>query len=64
MKYSIKIQDSKGNPVGEKFDLEPSDVLKFIHKKGFTVIDMMTNEPLTEDIVNQNIGVSEGIIGC
>lgn len=38
-----------------------SDVLKFL-SKGLKVIDKSTGVELTEDIINQSIGVSDGMI--
>lgn len=61
MSYSIQIFDTKNNKIGELMKASASDVLKFL-SKGLKVIDKSTGVELTEDIINQSIGVSDGMI--
>ena len=59
--YSITILDQQGKKIGELMTATPTDILQFINK-GFTVIDRMTGQELTEASVSSVIGVSDGLI--
>jgi hypothetical protein len=61
MTYNIKILDKNGLKIGELMTAGPMDVLKFI-TKGFVVIDQTTGQPITENMINSQIGVSDGMI--
>lgn len=39
----------------------PTDVIKFINK-GFRVVNKITGNDITIDELNQNIGLSDGVI--
>lgn len=61
MSYSIIILDIHGKKVGELMTATSDEVIKFINK-GFTVIDIASRVPLTEQDVMSTIGVSDGVI--
>lgn len=61
MSYSIIILDSHGKKVGELMTATSDEVIKFINK-GFTVIDIASRVPLTEQDVMSTVGVSDGVI--
>lgn len=59
--YSITILDQQGKKVGELMTATQTEILQFINK-GFTVIDRMTGQELTEASMSSVIGVSDGLI--
>jgi hypothetical protein len=61
MTYSIVILDSLGKKVGELPTATPTQVLNLLGK-GFTVIDITTRLPITEDQITAVIGVIDGLI--
>lgn len=61
MSYSIIILDIHGKKVGELMTATSDEVIKFINK-GFTVIDITSRVPLTEQDVMSTVGVSDGVI--
>lgn len=61
MMYSIKITDQAGGFIGEKPNASASDIMKLLNKN-LVVIDIMTNQRLTVDMVSSGIGVSDGLI--
>lgn len=61
MEYSIKILDVNGNVIGKKMTASATDVMTYLNK-GFIVVDIHTDEPITEDQVANTLGVSDGLI--
>lgn len=61
MNYSIQILDQNDKVVGKLMSATPSDILKYINK-GFKVVDTVSGQQLDENVVNQTIGVSDGLI--
>ena len=61
MTYSIVILDSAGKKIGELPTATPAQVLNLLGK-GFTVIDITTRQPLTEEQVSAVVGVIDGLI--
>lgn len=59
--YSITILDQQGKKIGELMTATQTEILQFINK-GFTVIDRMTGQELTEASMSSVIGVSDGLI--
>lgn len=59
--YAIKILDDKQKLIGEMMTASCSDIVKFINK-GFTVINIETNQEITLESMNETLGVSDGTI--
>lgn len=59
MTRAIQIFDEKNKLIGELMTASDSDVLKYL-AKGFVVVEQKTGEVLTEAVVSQGIGVSDG----
>jgi hypothetical protein len=59
--HNVKIVDDKGNLIGERFDVTSEEVRKFI-SKGFHVIDVNNHSEITEEMVMEQVGVSECIL--
>lgn len=62
MEYAVKILDKKGTFIGELPTASPDDILKLIGK-GFTVVDMRTEQPITPDEIASTVGISESVMG-
>lgn len=61
MNLNVKILDSSGNLIGERFDISNEDIRKYL-SKGFRVIDLASHIEITEESLMATIGVSECII--
>ena len=61
MTYSIKITDSDNNLIGTLPAATPDQVRKFL-KKGLIVIDTQTGNHITEQDLNDLVGVSECVM--
>ena len=61
MNLNVKILDSNGNLIGERFDISNEDIRKYL-SKGFRVIDLASHIEITEEALMATIGVSECII--
>ena len=59
--FPIKILDDKGKVIGELMTATNSDVAKLINK-GFTVVNIETNQVMTLESVTDTFGVSDGTI--
>lgn len=59
--FPIKILDDKGKVIGELMTATNSDVAKLINK-GFTVVNIETNQVMTLESVTDTLGVSDGTI--
>ena len=57
--YAIKILDNDQKIIGEMMTASYSDITKFI-SKGFTVINIETNEKITLESMTDTMGVSDG----
>lgn len=57
--YAIKILDNDQKIIGEMMTASYSDITKFINK-GFTVINIETNEKITLESMTDTMGVSDG----
>lgn len=62
MEYAVKIIDKKGTFIGELPTATPDDILKLIGK-GFTVVDMRTEQYITAEDVASVVGISESVMG-
>lgn len=63
MSYAVKIVDANGSLIGELMTASADDILKLIGK-GFTVINIKTNQPITAEEVASVVGISESVIGA
>ena len=61
MNLNVKILDSSGNLIGERFDISNEDIRKYL-SKGFRVIDLASHIEITKESLMATIGVSECII--
>lgn len=59
--YSIIILDNQGKKIGELMTASCTEIMKLINK-GFSVIDRLTNQQLTEASMSSMVGVSDGLI--
>lgn len=56
--HNVKIVDSAGNLIGERFDVTTEEVRKYI-AKGFKVIDINTHTEISEEMLMSQIAISE-----
>lgn len=61
MTYDIKILDKNGELIGEMINTSSEDIRIFM-QKGFTIINFHTGTEITEEILMNNMGVSDGVI--
>lgn len=59
--FPIKILDDKGKVIGELMNASSSEIAKLINK-GFTVVNIETNQQMTLESVSDTFGVSDGTI--
>lgn len=59
--YAIRITDSNNKLIGQMMKASAEEVRKFI-SKGFTVINIYTDQIMDESSLNETIGVSDGLI--
>lgn len=59
--YSIIILDNQGKKIGELPTATQTEILQYINK-GFTVVNRMNNEVITQESMVGTLGVSDGCI--
>lgn len=59
--YSIIILDNEGKRIGELPAATQTEILQYINK-GFTVVNRVNNEVITQESMVDTLGVSDGCI--
>lgn len=59
--YAIDILDKQNKKIGELMTATTTEILQLI-TKGFLIIDKVTNQEITENMLTATVGVSECII--
>lgn len=59
--YAIDILDKQNKKIGELMTATTTEILQLINK-GFLIIDKVTNQEITENMLTATVGVSECII--
>ena len=58
MTFNVQIFDKNNYHIADNMNASAKDVLTYLHK-GLIVINMLTNQPMTESDVLDTVGVSE-----